>query len=96
MPWECIQVDSIGPWTVTIKDPVTMSKYKVEIQGLTMVDACTKWADANVLLNSTVKHAAKKVDQVWLCSKPHPRMIIHNNGTEFTDRVSRNAKFVQH
>jgi hypothetical protein len=58
MPWECIHVDSIGPWTVTIKDPVTMREYKMEIHGLTMVDACTQWADATVLLNSTAKHAA--------------------------------------
>ncbi len=48
-----------------------------------MVDACTQWADATVLLNSTAKHTAEKFDQVWLCSKPHPQIIVHDNGTEF-------------
>jgi hypothetical protein len=56
----------------------------MEIHGLTMVDACAQWADATVLLNSTAKYAAEKFDQVWLCSKPRPRFIVHNNGTEFT------------
>ncbi len=84
MPWECIHVDSIEPWTVTVKDPVTICKYEMEIHGLTMVDACTQWADATVLLNSTAKRAAKKFNQVWLCSKPRPRFVVHNNGTEFT------------
>jgi hypothetical protein len=45
----------------------------MEIYGLTMVDTCTQWADATVLLNSTVKHA-EKFDQVWLCSRPPIRI----------------------
>jgi hypothetical protein len=68
MPWECVHVDSNGPWTVIINDPVTMPEYKMEIHGLTMVTACTQWADVTVLLNSTEKHSAEKFDQVWLSS----------------------------
>jgi hypothetical protein len=61
-----------------------MLKNKMEIYKLTMVYACTKWADATALLNSTLKHSAEKFDQVWLCSKPCPRIVAHNNGTKFT------------
>jgi hypothetical protein len=81
MPWECIHIDSIGPWTVTIKDPVTMRKYMIEIHGLTMVDACTQLADATVLLNNMAKHAAENFD---LCSCPHPQIKVHNNDNKFT------------
>jgi hypothetical protein len=84
MLWECVHLDSIGPWIMTIKVPVTMREYKMEIRGLTMVNACTQWADATVLLNSTAKHAAEKFDQVWLCSKFRPQIIIHDNGTKFS------------
>ncbi len=84
MSWECKHADSIGPWTVTIKDPVTMREHKMEIHGLTVVNACIQWADATVLINSTVKLTAEKFNQVWRCSKPRPQIIVHDNGTEFT------------
>jgi transposase InsO family protein len=84
MLWECVHVDSNGPWRVTIKDPVTMREHKMEIHGLTMVSACTQRADATVLLITTAKHAAEKCDQVWLWFKPRPQVIIHNNGAELT------------
>jgi hypothetical protein len=40
--------------------------------------------DASVLRNSMARHAAEKFDQVWLCSKPRLRVVVKDNGTEFT------------
>ncbi len=48
-----------------------------------MVDTCTNWSEATLLLNHSAKHAAKKFDKAWLCSKPCPLQVVHNNGTEF-------------
>ncbi len=75
-------MNSIGSWTFTIKDPVTVHEYKMKIHGLAMVDTCTQYADATVLPNSMVKHAVEKFDQVWLCSKPCLRILVHINGTK--------------
>jgi transposase InsO family protein len=55
----------------------------LEIHCLTMVDSCTSWSEATPLLNHSAKHAAKKFDKAWLCSKPCPLQVVHDNGTEF-------------
>jgi hypothetical protein len=48
-----------------------------------MVDACTNWSEATSLLNHSAKHAAKKFDMAWLCFKPHPLQVEHDNRMEF-------------
>jgi hypothetical protein len=48
-----------------------------------MVDTCTNWSETTPLLNHSAKHTAKKFDKAWLCSKPRPLQVVHNNETEF-------------
>ncbi len=42
------------------------------------------FADMGVPYIDNILISAEKFDQVWLCSKPRPQIIVHNNGTEFT------------
>jgi hypothetical protein len=81
-PWECVHVDCISPFKIQVED-ANKRAHILEIHCLTMVNSCTSWSEATPLLNHSAKHAAKKFDKVWLCSKPRPLQVVHNNGTEF-------------
>jgi transposase InsO family protein len=80
--WESIHVDCIGPFKIQVED-TNKRAHILEIHCLTMVDSCTNWSEATPLLNHSAKHAAKKFDKAWLCSKPHPLQVVHDNGIEF-------------
>jgi hypothetical protein len=44
-PFEKMQVDCAGPWTVCIKDKSTTQEIEYQIHILTMVDTCTNWTE---------------------------------------------------
>jgi hypothetical protein len=46
---------------------------------------CTQWAASTALIDCTVKHTAEKFNQACLCSKPCLQIVVHGNGTEYTD-----------
>jgi hypothetical protein len=81
-PSESIDVDCIGPFKIQVEDTKKRG-HILEIHCLTMVDSCTNWSEATPPLNHSAKHAAEKFDKAWLCSKPCPLQVVHNNGTEF-------------
>jgi hypothetical protein len=81
-PWESVHVDCIGPFKIQVED-TNKRALILEVHCLTMVDSCTNWSEATPLLNHSAKHAAKKFDKAWLCSKSLPLQVVHNNGTEF-------------
>jgi hypothetical protein len=83
-PWECVHVDCIGPFKIQVEE-ANKRAHILEIHCLSMVDACTNWSEATSFLNHSTKHAAKKFDNAWLCSKPCPLQVVHDNGTEFID-----------
>ncbi len=75
-------MDCIGPFKIQVED-TNKRAHILEIHCLTMVDSCTNWSEATPLLNHSAKHSAEKFDKAWLCSKPCPLQVVHNNGTEF-------------
>ncbi|KAL7528933.1 hypothetical protein ACHAXR_002708, partial [Thalassiosira sp. AJA248-18] len=81
-PWEKVQLDCCGPWTVKVKlSNGEMVEFKIHL--MSMVDLCTGFPEFAALLNSTSKHAAETFDRVWLCRYPRPRQCGHDNGPEF-------------
>ncbi len=81
-PWESVHVDCIGPFKIQVEDTNKWA-HILEIHCLTMVDSCMNWSEATLLLNHSAKHAVEKFDKAWLCSKPSPLQVVHDNGTEF-------------
>jgi len=82
MPWEKVQVDCVGPWSVKVKQANgEITPYKIHL--MSMIDLCTGFPEFHPLLNSSEKHAAEIFDRTWLCRYPRPRQVGHDNGTEF-------------
>ena len=82
LPWEKVQVDCVGPWSVKVKQANgEITPYKIHL--MSMIDLCTGFPEFHPLLNSSAKHAAEIFDRTWLCRYPRPRQVGHDNGTEF-------------
>ncbi|MHA7811731.1 MAG: integrase zinc binding domain-containing protein, partial [Marinobacter adhaerens] len=78
IPWNEVQVDLIGPWTLKIQgDPV-------EFNALTCIDPVTNLLEIVLIDNKTSEHVAQKFQNVWLARYPRPNRCIHDNGGEFT------------
>lgn len=68
-PWEIVQVDMIGPWTVKFKLTKQGKTVQKDINGLIMLDCVS------------IVHAI--FDKEWLCRYHRPTTIIHDTGNEF-------------
>jgi hypothetical protein len=69
-PFEKIQVDCAGPWTVCIKDGPMTAEIKYEIHILTMVDAFTNWMQLAIIPTTTSRVIATQFNINWLCCYP--------------------------
>ena len=78
-PWEQVDVDLIGPWTVECK---TGSSF--EFMALTCIDRVTGLAELIRIDDKTAMHVAAKFDECWLSRYPRPMICCHDNGGEFT------------
>lgn len=82
-PWEKVQVDCCGPWTIRYHNALTGKISKYEIHLLSMVDVCTGWSEFTRLNSHTAIAVAKAFDKTWLCRYPRPLECGHDNGVEF-------------
>ena len=78
-PWEQVDVDLVGPWTVQVK---TGSSF--EFMALTCIDRVTGLAELIRIDDKTSMHVAAKFDECWLSRYPRPMLCCHDNGGEFT------------
>ena len=81
-PWEQVDVDLIGPWTVDTK---TGNSY--QFMALTSIDRVTGLAELIRLddkMGKTSAHVASKFEESWLSRYPRPFACCHDNGGEFT------------
>ena len=80
VPWNTIQIDTIGPWI--------MKKNKLELEFLatTIIDPVTCWPEFVLATSKSAVSAANALDTQWLCRYPLPAFCIHDNGTEFTGK----------
>ena len=78
-PWEQVDVDLIGPWTVQ-----TGTGRIYEFRALTGIDRVTNLSELIRIDNKTSSHVASKFDQSWLSRYPRPFSCVHDNGGEFT------------
>jgi len=60
-------VDCAGPWTVQVKNSITLETNKYTIKVLTIVEQCTSWLEIGSLINSSAKVAALALDRQYFC-----------------------------
>jgi transposase InsO family protein len=77
MPFDECTVDSIGPWTIQVRDK------PYEFNTLTMIDTVLNLVELVRINDKTLAHIARKYAQVWLTRYPWPARCIHDNGGKF-------------
>ena len=60
-PWEQVDVDLIGPWTVDVR---TGNSYK--FMALTCIDRVTGLSELIRIDDKTAQHVAAKFDELWI------------------------------
>ena len=78
-PWEQVDVDLIGPWTVQ-----TRTGRVYEFSALTSIDRVTGFPELIRIEGKTSEHVANKFEESWLSRYPRPFSCCHDNGGEFT------------
>ena len=78
-PWEQVDVDLIGPWTVQ-----TRTGRVYTFIALTSIDRVTGYPELIRVENKTAEHVASKFEESWLSRYPRPLSCCHDNGGEFT------------
>ena len=77
-PWNTVQVDMIGPWTLK------RNSIHLEFKALTMIEPVTCWPEIALTLTMTSAEVSNLFDTPWLCRYPRLNNVIHDNGNEFT------------
>lgn len=78
-PWEQVDIDLIGPWSITTKTNRTY-----EFLALTCIDRVTGLTEMIRIENKEPSHVADKFSECWLARYPRPLSCCHDNGGEFT------------
>lgn len=78
VPWERVNVDMIGPYTVKQPDGTTKT-----LRAMTMIDPATGWFEIQEVSNIDSDQAQQAFDDTWLCRYPRPKYIGHDGGSEF-------------
>ena len=76
-PWKRVNVDVVGPFTVTT--PTKTHK----LQALTMIDPTTRWFEIKDLVTVDSEKVMNAFHNTWLCRYPRPKEIGFDNGSEF-------------
>ena len=77
IPWQCINVDRMGPLTVKT------AKGKKTLLVLTMIDPATGWFKVKDIPEQSSDACSKAFDDTWLCRYPCPQYIGYDNGKEY-------------
>ena len=78
LPWERVNVDLIGPYTVRTKEDSIQ-----ELRALTMIDPATGWFETSPISDKSAVTVMTAFNNHWLCRYPQPRYIGFDNGSEF-------------
>ena len=76
-PWQRVNVDLIGPYTV--KTP----KKKHQLRAMTMIDPATGWFEIAPIIDPTSDECQRAFDSCWLARYPRPAECGFDNGKEF-------------
>ena len=65
-PWQRVDVDLIGPWTIKIKSKTN----KMELRALTMNDPVTRWFEIIEIKHPTSHECMEAFNSACLCRYP--------------------------
>ena len=77
LPWQRVDVDCIGPYTVRIPGK------KYELRAMTMIDPATRWFEVVQIISPTAKECMEAFNNTWLCRYPRPTYVGYDNGSEW-------------
>ena len=78
IPWECVCVDLVGPYTVTDKTGCDRV-----LQAMTFIDPATGWFEITEIPDKSSARISQIFNSTWLARYPRPQKIIFDNGNEF-------------
>ena len=84
-PWNRVNVDMIGPYTV--KTP----KGTKQLRAFTMIDPATGWFEVKDIPRGTADACQTVFDNVWLARYPQPQYIGFDNGSENKQMFKANS-----
>jgi hypothetical protein len=76
-PWKRVDVDLVGPYTVTSEGK------NYSLRALTMIDPATKWFEIVEVAQPTSDCVVEAFNDTWLSRYPRPQYIGFDNGSEF-------------
>ena len=85
-PWNEVQVDCVGPWTITSNDGAEFL-----FSALTCIDPVTNLVDIILLdgSNPGAQYCGERFEIYWLSKYPKPNRCIYDNGNKFWAEVSK-------
>ena len=78
-PCEYFQIDLIGLWKITDSKGLDFL-----IKAVTMIDVGTRWPELQSSTEKGSSNISFIFDREWICRYPRPKMVIYDNGTEFS------------
>ena len=79
IPWDTVQIDSIGPYSITTCTGITL-----KLSCKTMIDPATGWLEITEMKDTNNSADASRIfNNTWLSRYPRPKRIIYDNGVEF-------------
>ena len=85
-PWNRINVDLIGPWSV--KTP----KGTQTLRALTIIDPATGWFEMKEISDPSAASTAAALDDVWFSRYPRAQIIGYDGGSEFKQVFAETIK----
>jgi transposase InsO family protein len=76
-PWNRVNVDLIGPWSVKTPKGVRT------LRALTIIDPATGWFEMKEIESPDSSSTAAAIDDVWFSRYPRPQIIGYDGGSEF-------------
>jgi len=81
-PWECVHIDLFGPWSFECSDGKPR-----QIQAASIIDSGLRWIELHEYKSKSSEDISLLFDREWLCRYPRPRMVVFDNGNEFTSEL---------
>ena len=78
-PWDVVQIDTIGPYSVTSNKGKILS-----LSCKTMIDPATGWFEIKEMKDTNNSADASCIfNNEWLSRYPRPKRVVMDNGSEF-------------
>ena len=78
-PWECVHIDLFGPWTFECSAGKTH-----QLRAVSIIDSGLRWIELHEYSSKSSEDISFIFDREWLYRYPRPRMVVFDNGTEFS------------